>query len=119
MQPPLSWMIQIAEYLPPAFMIAAFFYLVTQQYRFNKQVNLEELVVRSFSTSAIPTAVVLLVCAFKPALLSQLSGFNIYIAVAGLVLLYRSVKTFVTPLTSNKNEQTEKLERKLEPGGDG
>jgi hypothetical protein len=111
-------MIQIAKDLPPAFIIAAFFYLVTQQYRFNNRVNLEELVVRALSISAIPTAVVLLVCAFKPDLLSQLSGFNIHIAVAGLVLLYISVKALVTPPTSHKNEQSKKRECKPETDGD-
>jgi hypothetical protein len=102
-------MIQIATYLQLALIIAAFFYLVIQQYRSSNQVNLEELVIRAISAGGIPPAVVLLVYAFKLDRHSQLNGFNIYIAVAGLVLLYISVKKFVTPFTSNKKEQTENM----------
>jgi len=97
MQPSLSRMIQIVTHLQPAFIIAAFLYLVIHQYCSNSQVNLEKLVVRTFAAGGISTAVVILICAFKPKLFLQVSGSNIYIAVAGLVLLYISVKTFVTP----------------------
>jgi hypothetical protein len=118
MQPTLFFITQIAQYLPPAVIIVAFFCLVAHQYYCNNEINLEELIIRAFSAGAIPTALVLLICAFKPGLLPQLSGFNIYIAVSGLVLLYISVKTFLTPLTLNKNSQTERRNTKPIPSGD-
>lgn len=55
--------------------------------------GLDWIVPKAFAASAIPTGVLLLVCAFKPAVIAQLTGLNIYIAAAGLVLIYISWTT--------------------------
>ena len=55
----------------------------------NQPIHLKDLLVKAFAASTIPTGILLLVCAFKPSLLQNLTGFNyFYIAVGGLVMLY-------------------------------
>ena len=53
-------------------------------------VNLEILLLKAIATSSIPAALLLLLCAFNPGLLQNLTGLNIYIAAGGLALLYLS-----------------------------
>lgn len=54
--------------------------------------HLDDLIIRALSASMIPTGVLLIACAFDPSLLSSLTGLNIYIAVAGLTLLFVACK---------------------------
>lgn len=70
--------------------------LVTKQ-----QNKLEDILVKVFAGSAIPTGILLLFCAFKPALISHLKNLNIHIAVAGLALIYISCSSL---FSKNKSE---------------
>ncbi len=61
--------------------------------------QLDDLISRSLAGSAIPTGLILLLCAFKPDLLLSLEGLNMYIAAAGLVLIFVSCRAiFEGPL---------------------
>lgn len=65
-----------------------------------KGATLEHHLARVGAAGAIPTAVVLIYGAFEPSIITQLSGLNVPIAAAGLVLLYTSVKTVFASLPS-------------------
>lgn len=80
-----------------AFAIATFLIVSVKSYRSNKKQHfkLEYLLAKGISASAIPTGLALLVCAFKPDLLQNMSGFNIHIATAGCALLYISIKGII------------------------
>ena len=55
--------------------------------------SLEFVVNQVLAGAAVPTGVALLICAFKPELLSKLEGANINVAVAGIVLMFISVRS--------------------------
>ena len=75
--------------------IGAFFALAILNAIEGRRHRLENLVVGAFVASAIPTGLILLACAFDPSLLQRMSGLNVHIAIAGLVLLYVSLKCLV------------------------
>jgi hypothetical protein len=58
--------------------------------------HLDDLLMRMLSASAIPTGLLLLLCAFDTTLLQKIEGLNIYIALAGLALIYVSLKAVFT-----------------------
>jgi hypothetical protein len=58
-----------------------------------KKKDLEFYVNRSFAGSALPTGIALLCCAFKPDLLNKLDGASLNVAVAGITLLFISIKS--------------------------
>ena len=72
--------------------IGVFIWTLISQLRSNKKLVLENLVVKALAGSLIPTGLVLLGCSFDPSLILKLTGLNMHIAVAGLVLIYVSVK---------------------------
>ena len=55
---------------------------------------LEDLLSKTFSAAALPLGVILIIAAFDNSLLVSLQGFSIHIAVAGLAVLYISIKAF-------------------------
>ena len=57
-----------------------------------KKRDLEFVVNKAFSGSALPTGIALLGCAFRPELLSSLDGASLNVAVAGITLLFISIK---------------------------
>ena len=59
-----------------------------------KSIQLETIIYFAMASSAIPMGVILVFSGFYPALLQQLSGLNIYYSIAGLCLLFVSIKTF-------------------------
>lgn len=61
-----------------------------------KNARLADLIVRSMAAAGIPTAVALIWCAYNPSDLHRLSDHQIYIAVAGLCLLYCSILSMVS-----------------------
>ncbi len=58
-----------------------------------EEVKLEKLLTGAFSGSTIPTGLALLLCAFDPSLIQHLEGLHIYIAVAGLALIFVAIKS--------------------------
>lgn len=66
--------------------------------------RLDVLLTRVFAASAIPTGIVLLLCAFEPTLIIRLGGLNIHIAVAGMALLYVSFKSLLTNDTDDDTQ---------------
>jgi hypothetical protein len=62
------------------------------------KISLNELIIRSLSASALPNAIVIIICAFDTTLLGKLAGlFQVYIALAGLSLIYVSINGIFTP----------------------
>ena len=61
-------------------------------HRKGKPNNLGILLAQLFSASAIPVGIWLIVCAFQPALVQLLPDIGLYLAAAGLSLLYVSYK---------------------------
>ena len=47
---------------------------------------------RAAAAGGFPSALILIVCAFKPSLLSDVPGINLQIALGGLSLLYVSIE---------------------------
>lgn len=79
----------------------------------NIEVTLQELIVRSLSASAIPTAVIILICSIDLSLITKLGGLlQVYIALAGLSLVYVSLSGLFGPFS------TKRRERAKEPVGD-
>ena len=72
--------------------ILAFLGGVAWDFKNKTSTALEVHLARAGAGGAIPTALVLILCAFRPEILSQLTGLNVPIAAAGLALLYISVK---------------------------
>jgi hypothetical protein len=62
----------------------------------DRQNKLEDLLRKALAASAIPPGLVLIFCAHKPELITKLREPNIYIAVAGLALIYISIKGIVS-----------------------
>lgn len=63
------------------------------------KIDLDELIKRALSASAIPTAMVILLCSVDLSLLQKLAGFlQIYIALAGLSLAYISIKSLFSSI---------------------
>jgi hypothetical protein len=54
--------------------------------------SLDKLISKLLAGSAIPTGVFLIICAFKTDLMAKLTDLSLYLAAAGLALLYVSVK---------------------------
>lgn len=54
--------------------------------------TLEEVLLKLLSASTIPTGLLLLACAFDNSLLKHVSDFGIYVAAAGIALLFVSIK---------------------------
>jgi len=91
MQDFLVLITESVRFVPSACAIVAFFCVLLRNRRSSQPIDLADLVNRSLAASMIPVGITLLVCAFEPGILSQLDGFGIYIAVAGLVLIYISI----------------------------
>jgi len=88
----MSNMLQYLNQASVSCAILTFICVVAYQRSKNIKLKLEDVLVRVFAGSAIPTSLALLMCAFKPSLLQKMTGFNIHIATAGLALLFISVK---------------------------
>jgi hypothetical protein len=56
----------------------------------NPAVQLDKILGKALAGSAFPTGIALLICAFKPALVSQLQDLHMHLAAAGLALLFLS-----------------------------
>ena len=67
-----------------AFFILGFVLTFVARKAKKQPINLEILFLKAFAASSLPTGLLLLVCAFNPGLLQQLTGLNIYIAPGGL-----------------------------------
>ena len=72
--------------------ILTFFIVLIVKRVEGQSIHLDDLITRALSASAIPTGLLLIACAFYPSLLARLTGLNIYIAVAGLTLLFVACK---------------------------
>ena len=52
--------------------------------------RLDKILAKALAGSALPTGIVLLICAFQPELVKELTDLHIHLAAAGLALLYIS-----------------------------
>ena len=59
-------------------------------------IRLETIITFAMASSAIPMGIILVFSGFYPTLLQELNGLNIYYSLAGLSLLFVSIKTFFT-----------------------
>ncbi|HEX2205423.1 MAG TPA: hypothetical protein VHG91_19085 [Longimicrobium sp.] len=57
-----------------------------------RDLPLDGLLSRVFAGSSIPTGVLLVICAFDDAVLAQANEIGLYVAAAGLTLIYLSLK---------------------------
>lgn len=65
--------------------------------RYKKQpIALDDVFLGVSAASAIPTGLVLLYCAFNPAVIPTLRGLNVHIAAAGLALLFISIRKLIS-----------------------
>ena len=80
--------------LTAMFGVITFFILWVRRFVQKKELDLEGLLGATLAASSVPTSFVLLFCAFKPSIIQHLEGVNIHIAVAGLILLFLSYRTF-------------------------
>ncbi|NOZ11512.1 MAG: hypothetical protein GXP09_10790 [Gammaproteobacteria bacterium] len=70
-----------------------------------RSITFQELMVRALSASSLPTAIVIILCAIDVSLLAKLGGlFQVYIALAGLSLVYVSSVALFAPLDTKKQE---------------
>lgn len=72
----------------------------------NISITLQDLMIRSLSASALPTALVILACAVDTSLLSKLGGLlQVYIALAGLSLAYISLIALFSPFSKGDTDR--------------
>lgn len=88
---------QISVILAVCVFISIIIYKLYQGHR----IDLPNLIKAALSASMIPTAYLLLAFVFKPNLVSQIKDLSVQIAVAGLVLLYVSIKTIAEVFQTN------------------
>lgn len=69
---------------------------VLRSYLRKRPVNLVRVLMVMLSASLIPTGVWLLLCAFDPTLLSEVSGLNLYLAVAGVALIFIAIRGIIS-----------------------
>ena len=88
----------VATFLNPACvltMVAVFIILVLRTRRDEHANDLSILIERTTASAGIPTGAVILWCAIFPREFLELSNYQFHIALAGLALLYCSVKSVV------------------------
>ena len=69
-------------------------------------ITLQQLIVRSLSASAIPTAIIILICSIDMSLINKLGGLlQVYIALAGLSLVYVSLSGLFGPFSTKRRER--------------
>lgn len=90
----------VSLYLPKvssAFAILAFVFGLIYNWRTKTPESLEVHVVRIVAASTLPTALVLIYSGYDPDVITQSTGFiNVPLTLAGLALLYISVKAVLT-----------------------
>lgn len=74
--------------------ILFFMSLLFMNWRNEKKSNLSDLMVVGVGGSSVPTGIALIYCSFDPSQITKLSDVGIYIAFAGLALLYIAIVTF-------------------------
>ena len=66
----------------------------------HRTVSLEGMLMPAMSAASLPAGVALIICAFSPSYVSKLESINVYLAMAGIALLYfaiQSVSSAVKP----------------------
>lgn len=58
--------------------------------------TLDVLLPKLLAGSAVPTGFFLLICAFEPTLVNKLTDLSLYLAAAGIALLYVSIKEIIS-----------------------
>jgi len=80
------------QQLAVGFGIAGAAYSVIHQKRGATSISLERVIVSLVSASSIPAGLLLLACAFDNDLISSLHDVGLYLAAAGIALLFVSIK---------------------------
>lgn len=101
----MSWLnllnAEIISMLSATATVVTFFTVLIYSRVNSIKVDLHELIKRALSASALPTAIVILICTIDLSLLEKLAGvLRVYIALAGLCLAYVSAITLFSPMTS-------------------
>ncbi len=74
------------------------------------EVTLQELIIRALSASALPTAVIILICSIDLSLITKLGGLlQVYIALAGLSLVYVSLAGLFGPFETKKRKVSQSV----------
>lgn len=97
---PLTFVVDFPRYVQQwtaAVAILVFAWLVPAHLASRRKVSVRELpldglLLRVFAGSSIPTGVLLIICAFDSGVLATANSIGVYIAAAGLTLIYLSVR---------------------------
>lgn len=84
----LSLCVENLDKISVAFAIFVFLVVFAKRKYFKQPSGLESLLAITFAASAIPTGLALLIAAFDISVLNKMSGYGVYIAGAGLALVY-------------------------------
>ncbi len=71
----------------------------------DRSVSLEEMLVPAMSAASVPAGVALIICAFSPSYVSKLQSINIYLAMAGIALLYFAVQSIRSAVKPREKER--------------
>ncbi len=80
---------------PFAFIVVGLAYCVLKIKENPKRIDLAELIVVSIAGSALPVGLMFFYCAFNPNRINVLSDVGIYFSIAGVVLIYIAIATFI------------------------
>jgi hypothetical protein len=90
----MNWQISVQETTVACALIGASVAFIQQRNQPNDQ-HLEKVMAKLLAASSIPTGLLILASAFHTEWLSKLSDLGIYLAAAGVALLYVSVKELI------------------------
>lgn len=74
-------------------LVALFFFVkqgVKTKFNLNEQHSFE-FILKALSAQGIPTGILIIICAFYPKYLNKLADFQMYLGIAGLMVLFSSV----------------------------
>lgn len=72
--------------------IAVFISNLYMNRKYGRETSLDSLIVKVLSAFSIPPGFLLLYCAFNPDLIIQLGWLRVYIAIAGMVVIFIAFK---------------------------
>ena len=84
--------------------VLSFIILWIANLRAGRHNRLDALISAGVAGSSVPTGMVLIYCAFFPSAIAKLSGINVYVAFAGLALIFVAGKAIKEQLPSNRQE---------------
>jgi len=88
--------------LTTLFAIMCFVTIAAYKFYKGEKVPLSDLISLSLTASTMPTGGLLVLCAFDTSLIKEFEGLGVFLAIAGLTLLYSIVSRIKSGLQSEK-----------------